>query len=301
MLKLAKTTGCKVWEHKLRFLPSTNRPYHAIVVGAAASCAVSLLLLAAGALIPSAAHIGVSVGVFSALAVVTVNTLILSRHRGILNDIHAAVELEGALRRCHVPVENFFYDGAAATSGFELMHLKVLLLTQPRCILELGSGQSTKLISHYQQQHPDAYAITLEQDEDWWNRMLPHVTHDYRHSPLVDVTWSKAEPDRSVATSWYDVDDNLLERRFDYVVVDGPDHGLVPYSRSGLLKFIPQLLSPSFTVIFDDAERPGEIDTIKEFVRLLERNGVAFTRFAIRGVKTQEVFCSPDKSFLQSV
>jgi hypothetical protein len=122
---------------------------------------------------------------------------------------------------------------------------------------------------------------------------------------MRDVEWASSGGG-NVSTKWYDWPDDLRQRRFDYVLVDGPDFGgvgtrYVPYSRSGLLKYVPDMLASSFVVVFDDAERLGESDTTAEFGRALVSKGIAYTRFLVFGVKTQEVFCSRNNSFLQSV
>lgn len=292
---------------RLDLRSTANRPYENLVSLTIVAAAAASALLLLGAALPSVSRYSIPLGLVVVLVIVTVLALIQSRHRGLLNDLHAAVELEGALQRSGAKLEDFFYDGAAATSGLELLNLKTLLMTRPQSVLELGSGQSTKLLSWYAQQTPETKVVTLEQSEEWWSMMRPHVQHDYRHAKMQQQTWQKGTgAGASVTTKWYDFPDELRQSRFEYILVDGPDSGkpgtdYVPYSRSGVLAFVPQILAPSFVVVFDDAERRGESETAEQFGRILTENAMPYTRFEVRGVKTQIVFTSPDKAFLRSV
>jgi len=65
----------------------------------------------------------------------------------------------------------------------------------------------------------------------------------------------------------------------DLVLVDGP-RGEPRCSRWGMLPWVERGLGEDFLIIFDDAHRRGEIDTIEETLRLLREQGRSFrTRF----------------------
>jgi hypothetical protein len=113
-------------------------------------------------------------------------------------------------------------------------------------------------------------------------------------------------PKLSITTLWYRDVPELHGNRFDYILVDGPDHGTLgtehtSFSRSGILHYMPAILAPSFVVVFDDAERYGEIMTVKALEDILEESEIRYVRFAINGIKTQIVVCSPDYSFLEAI
>jgi hypothetical protein len=108
-------------------------------------------------------------------------------------------------------------------------------------------------------------------------------------------------------TGWYKGASHFLTgKQFNLILIDGPDRGLkgtdfVPFSRAGILEYLPAILDNHWIVVFDDAERFGEIMTITAFQSILQECKRPFLRFDIHGVKTQTVFCSPSYSFLQSV
>ena len=118
-----------------------------------------------------------------------------------LNDVTALVSLNATLRRLNWNPPAFFTDGAAASPTLQHTLLKSLLLTTPDSILELGSGQSTKLLSLYRGDHPECYVLTLEESEAWAGQMSKLISHDYRFSPVT--TKQIQLSGRSVSTEWY--------------------------------------------------------------------------------------------------
>lgn len=232
--------------------------------------------------------------------------VLIARMRAKLNDTHYAVSLDSGLSRAGYCLRDFFTDAAAANPSLQLHNLKILRFFRPQKVLELGSGQTTKLLSGYAKENPSAFVLTLEQDETWVRLLKEHVIHDYRSVPLVGKDFICRGSGRHISTTWYADMAELRDHRFDYILVDGPDHGNLgtehtDYSRSGLLEYMPGLLADSFVVMFDDAERYGEIMTIRALKELLAACGVPHLCFSIHGVKTQVVFCSPDLSYLRSI
>ena len=57
-----------------------------------------------------------------------------------------------------------------------------------------------------------------------------------------------------------------LDGTFDVVLVDSP-HGRPRRSRWAALELLDRRLADEFLVIFDDAQRQGEMETVTEFIR----------------------------------
>ena len=231
--------------------------------------------------------------------------LLLGRMIGRLNDLQYAITLQNNLQRLPSPPRDFFTEGAAANPSLQLLLLKCLAFCRPQRILELGSGQTTKLLASYHRENPDTYVLTLEQDERWAELLRPQVSGpgrspDYRHRPLSDRMFTCPGLPLRIQTHWFGDVPELKASQFELIVVDGPDAG-GEYARSGILEYMPGILGASFVVIFDDAERYGERRTIRVFRQILRAHGRKFAEFEVHGVKTQAVFCSPDFRFLQSV
>jgi hypothetical protein len=269
----------------------------------------SLLLF--GALLASAVYEPLrvtvaAVAIAAVLVILNLGIVFLNLLRAKLNDTHYAISLEAGLRRAGYDLVDFFADGAAANPSLQLLHLKILRFCRPQRVLELGSGQTTKLLSCYARENSSAYVLSLEQNESWVQRLKEHVVHDYRHAPLQPTQFICSGSKLRLTTMWYQDLPELREGHFDYVLVDGPDPGTPgtshnDYSRSGILQYLPAILSPSFVVVFDDAERYGEIMTMRALEDILKACRVQYVHFAVHGIKTQVVFCSRDHSYLRSV
>lgn len=286
-----------------------NRPHGTVAIGACCIGLVGLCSLAMGFLAPSFLAHAIAIGLGCALLLLCLLVGMLVNLRAKLNDVQDAISLQNGLARAGFELTDFFTDEAAGNPSLQLLHFKVLRLCRPQQILELGSGQTTKLLSCYQSQNPSAYALTLEQDEKWIKQIRSHVAHDCRHIQLEPKEFTCAGTGLHLKTHWYKDFPELHQRKFDYVLVDGPDHGgwatqgteHVDYARCGILQHMPGLLAPSFIIVFDDAERYGEAMTINALDAILRANSITFVRFGRCGMKTQVALCSPDFAFLRSV
>jgi len=173
-------------------------------------------------------------------------------------ELHYQMVFDAAVARSGLAVPPLFPFGPAANSSL-LYLISRLLWDFPQLeILELGAGQSTILLDALLQAGHATRITTLEHDARWAATIGSKVGHDVRVAPL------RNESVLGVATTAYDVE---LAGRFDCIIVDGPV-GTPRQSRWGALKLLQQNLSEEFVVIFDDAERPGERDTIARFLEL---------------------------------
>jgi hypothetical protein len=283
-----------------------NRPHGAFAVGAIIGALVGLFSLAVGIMAPDSLAHALAIGLGCTLVLLALLVAMLVKVRAKLNDVQDVISLENGLRRAGYELSDFFTDEAAGNPSLQLLHFKILQLCRPQQILELGSGQTTKLISCYQTQNPSTNALTLEQNESWFNQIRNLVIHEYRYVQLEPKEFTCEGTGLHLKTDWYMNISELHQRKFNYVLVDGPDHGgpgfdHVDYARCGILQYMPGLLAPSFIIVFDDAERYGETMTIGALEGILRASSIPFFRFGRYGMKTQVALCSPDFGFLRSV
>lgn len=173
-------------------------------------------------------------------------------------ELHYLAIFDAAVARSGLEVPPLFPVGRAANSS--LLYLIFRLLGDfPRLgVLELGAGQSSILLAALHRAGLAIAVTTLEHDQDWATSIGSKVGHEVLVAPL------RQESVLGVMTETYDTD---LATRFDCIIVDGPV-GTPQQSRWGTLKLLQQNLATEFIVIFDDAERPGERDTIARFLEL---------------------------------
>lgn len=169
-------------------------------------------------------------------------------------------------------LENRYYATGGAAS-FSLLYLLLRAVTElpVRRVVECGCGQSSLLLDALQQLRP-IEITTLEHDREWAQRIQQQVQYDITCANLVE----RVVRGRRIST--YNTDAEL-DTPPDLLLVDGPQAS-PKYSRWGMLQWVERELGEDFLILFDDANRRGEIDTIEETLSLLTAQGRTFrTRF----------------------
>ena len=179
----------------------------------------------------------------------------------------------------------FYPLRSAASYSYLYLLLRLVQDHQSLRFLELGAGQSTVLLSQFLGQQVDA-VTTLEHDGDWAARIGAQVQATLHHAPLDqrDFAGHRFEG--------YDPDSLSADERFNVLLVDGP-RGSRRRSRWTGLEFIERALDDEFVVIFDDAERRGEIQTIAQALKLLDARGVRYGVQLTRSVNSQFLIATP--------
>jgi predicted RNA methylase len=177
-------------------------------------------------------------------------------------------------------IENRYYPLRSA-ANYSLMYLILRVVTElpVHRVLEFGCGQTTLLLDDLARRRPLEVA-SIEQDPVWTARIQAKVTHRVTQAPLVERRI------RGVECLAYDMDPSDLGPPVDVMIVDGP-WGRRRYSRWGVLEYIDKLLAQDFVIIFDDAQRKGEQDTIAAVLDLLNGRGLNLAYGITRALHTQ--------------
>lgn len=191
----------------------------------------------------------------------------------------------------------FFPDGFAVNASLLYLLFKILQKTKPKTILELGSGQSTKLTTRYVKENESSEITILEDSEEWYEKTKSDIFTSKRSryicSPLEQIKFGKRK------FLWYST--KILadeDKTYDLILVDGP-FGKRRNSRIGIANFIPKIIDvKNFIIIFDDAARIGEQDTIKAIKKILRKNSISYLEYHVYGSKKQTCLISPNFSFL---
>lgn len=176
-------------------------------------------------------------------------------------------------------LENRYYPTGGA-ANFSLMYLLLRAVSElpVRRVVELGCGQTTLLLDALTERRP-LELTTLEHDREWAGRIQAQVKHRITCTDLVERIVQGRR------TLVYDTDVGLGVPP-DLLLVDGPLGGS-RRSRWAALQWIEQGLGENFLILFDDAERRGEIDTIQRALELLRNQGRSFRTRFFYGVKWQ--------------
>lgn len=173
---------------------------------------------------------------------------------------------------------------------------------QPKKILELGLGQSTKMITQYVKTDKDICHDVVENNNGWIefyknSNSLPENTE------IVQMDWEMMPYKESENVRVFKgFKKQFGDKKFDFIMIDAPLGGdMTEYSRIDILSILPNCLEKSFVMILDDAERHTERKTIDEIDRILNNNMIPFRRNLYHGQKDVCIWTTPEWGFLCSM
>lgn len=173
---------------------------------------------------------------------------------------------------------------------------------KPQNILEFGMGETTKMLSAYVTKYNrEAKAYTVEHDDNWI-KFFAAETNNLDSINVIKTAMVKA-PIKGTETNYYE---NLISQissygKFELVVIDGPI-GSEAYSRYNACDLVESdLLADKFVMLFDDAHRAGEKQTINDLELLLNKKEIKYSTLLIPS--SEKDIClifSEDYKFLAS-
>ncbi|MES1021760.1 hypothetical protein ABN584_02500 [Gloeocapsa sp. BRSZ] len=131
-------------------------------------------------------------------------------------------------------------------------------------ILECGSGLTTIILGLLAGRR-GVEVYSLEHMPQWRSHVL-NVLQKYQ-IPKVHVCLAPLRDYGNFA--WYEPPLYVLPQQFELIVCDGPP-GKTPGGRYGLLPIMKEYFSSENTVLLDDANRPGEMETLEKWIREAE-------------------------------
>jgi hypothetical protein len=180
----------------------------------------------------------------------------------LMHKLHPVFMVTGASRTQELLFQNLLHQNAEAAgiklrgiypvggaANYSLLYLVFRSLSElpVSSVLDIGAGQTSMLLSAMADAFPHK-ALTLESNDQWVKIVGPKIRHELLVSELgVDGEYREQPAEK-----------------YDMVIVDGPA-GTMRNSRKSSLATLQKCLAEEFLVIFDDAERRGEQDTILDF------------------------------------
>ena len=210
----------------------------------------------------------------------------LTFSKRMLREVLLQNMVHDAVANLDLPVPPLYPTGAGANYGLFYLILRIVTENPVARVLDVGAGQSTLLLNALAKKSP-IDVVTLETDSNWADRIGQRVDHKVVHSPLVPRSI------HGVDVQGY-ADLSGIEGKFDLILIDAPI-GTKRHSRWAGLELIDSFREQDCIVIFDDAERRGERDTINRFCALHEDLKGRYFRPA---AAQQFVACSPKFSHI---
>lgn len=191
--------------------------------------------------------------------------------------------------------------------GYQLMYVlyRVLNEVNPTSVLELGMGQSTKLIGSYvASANGECKHYVVEHDENWIEFFsnhypLPNTTEVVRCA-IEDTPVIVEEENRFTnVTKYVGFEEQLKDKKFDLIMIDGPYGYRSPdFSRVDILSILPQCLKEEFVILMDDCDRKGEQQTCQMIGFMLQEAGIPFYSGTYSGEKDVTIIVSQNLKFL---
>lgn len=197
-------------------------------------------------------------------------------------------------------LQNTSFSPGRWAIGYPYLYVlyRVLNEVKPRCILELGLGQSTKMLAQYAKANTNSSHFVIEHDPRWINFFQSDVQLP-SNSHLVQLGLSCSNFKGYNVTTY----DNIRSyfgnsNQFDLISVDGPFGSNTRYSRVDIVEMIPDSLSDSFVIMMDDTDRSGEKNTSQLIMDLLKSKKIDFSFGNYKGEKDITIICSESLKFL---
>ena len=189
----------------------------------------------------------------------------------------------------------------AANYAFLYLLYRVLSIARPRHILELGLGQTTKMIAQFAASEPGVHHCVVEHNPEWiafFQRehaaILARAKTEIKPLVLTTTSYGK-HPVRSYA----EFRQTFQGQKFDFICIDGPmGFDMRHFSRIDVLQLMPDILAEKFVVVMHDVRRSGEAATFARMQQVLKKSKIEFAR----GFYTSTgILCSSNWAFLTTV
>lgn len=156
--------------------------------------------------------------------------------------------------------------------GYPYLYImyRVLNEARPKRILELGLGQSTRMIAQYAAAFQDVEHIVVEHDPEW----VEFFCNDFPLPKNTKVVMLEREmvpyKDADAVRVFKGFKETFQGQKFDFISVDAPlGADMKQYSRIDILSVLPDVLMNSFAIMVDDYMRVGEQHMVQEMHNIL--------------------------------
>lgn len=188
----------------------------------------------------------------------------------------------------------------AGSYAFFYVLCRILKDFKPKKILELGLGESTKVVSAFLNNSLiHSNSLVLEQD-------LSFIDYFKKNNAIADSLQIKHCPiiQKKITKHiyfGYDGIEEIAENPFDFYIVDGP-HGSDRFSRYDALPLISSLKkSDQFILLMDDTNRIGEQDTLLDIKKYLYSNDIEYFFAEYQGNKSSAIIATSAYKYATSL
>lgn len=232
------------------------------------------------------------------------------RHRAFAADLTILEELYWAqIYNSTIQSSSWLEDKSVSPGrwavGYNYLYVLYRILDdiRPTHILELGLGQSTKIIGQYAM-HYDASEridhIVVEHDDEWAPFFFRRNKSLCQNTQVITLPLTDIEKEGELFKV-YDGFQDMIEKlniRFQLLSIDGPLGASEHWGRRDILPCLPQCLDTDFAMIFDDyGQGKYTFNAIKDVEDILQENKIEFVKGIYPGVAHKSVCVLASKSW----
>ena len=233
------------------------------------------------------------------------NTNVLEFKKDILNkyqELNYADLLHDSIINCEwLKNKSFSLCGWAANYSFIYTLFRILDNVRPAKILEMGLGQTSLVTSQYvAHNNPAAEVDIIENDASWidvYQSKLPQHANVCLHRCDIEFFYDRDEKNRRYQEK--ELKKITQDKKYNMIIVDGPMGGGQKFPRSNIMELVESNLAKDFVIIFDDAERSGEQNTIARTKEKLAAQRIDFGVQRRDALKSQVLIFSKSYEFVQ--
>lgn len=190
------------------------------------------------------------------------------------------------------------FSSGAIGYNFAYVMYRVLNDIKPKKILEMGLGQSTKIINEYAKYFKDVEHHIVEHDKKWVD-FFKMSTDMSSMSNFHLLNNYKRKYKDSELNAYKDFKQEFDGMKFDFICIDGPVGWEQEYSRMDILDILPKCLNKQFIILLDDCERIGEQRTIELIENSLKKANIKFSSgYQYKGRTDVYICVSEDMEFM---
>lgn len=190
-------------------------------------------------------------------------------------------------------------------AGYQYLYVMYRILNEfrPKCILDLGLGQTSKMIAQYAAANPDVRHVIVEASQEWidfYRRANPLPPN----SRIVKLGYSmkKAPGSKDPVRCFKLFKRAMGSLEFDFVSVDAPYAGdMKALARVDILSLIPGGIAPSYAIMVDDTNRKPELASVRLLVEKLQEAGYTASAGRYTALNHCHVIVSDDNRYLKTL
>lgn len=187
--------------------------------------------------------------------------------------------------------------------GYAYLYVLYRILNEahPYSILDLGLGQTSKMISQYVSYFPQTQHIIVENDTSWTNFAKKSFKIKDK-SKIIHLNYKMEDYKNHEIRVYDNFQNTFIGKKFNLISIDAPfGADMNYYSRIDILSILPNCLEKSFIILLDDYDRSPEKNTVHDIIECLKLNNIEFYTHCYSSAKDCYIITSPDNKWFCSL